>query len=178
MGKKTIMIVIALLLITMMAYAQESPKNRVLGIERQTWIDTIKELKIEFSQEFLDDIAKNEKTLKIRWNTENFQKLGANTRRDNPLFKKKRRYRYMASTDLSKTDFARVIGFLPEMKEKLSEDRVAGYLPYIALCLNEGMRFTDIEFYIRRDADSPSDIAYERLYRELKFFVENREFVH
>ncbi len=159
--------------------SEKSLKNKVLGIERQDWIKILGETDTSFRRDFLDLVAEQEKRVRARRGADYNLKLDSENDpfdRYNPLFRSKRRKtRYLPDTTLSKHDFSRLAKYLPEFKKRRSDEDIAMYLPYVALCLNEGMKFVDVWFYIQRDAylNTPIDIAIERLYWEMR--IENGE---
>ena len=150
--------------------ALASPQ-KILGVEREQWDIVLADLKRTPPENFLDLILANEKPLRQKREADHFERLdGERRKRANPLWSKKRKYRYMTSLDLSKTDFTRAIGIVRDLQERITDEEIAAYLPYIALCLCEGMNVSDIRFYIDRDIflGTPVDLSVERLYRELK----------
>ncbi len=153
----------------------QSAKQKILGIERERWEKDLPEaVKRPFERNFLDNLLAYEKALKQKRSADQFHKLDGEypKNHDNPfhVYGRKKRTKYIVDLSLSKTDYAKLILFLPEMQEMMIDEHVERYLPYIALCAAEGMKFSDIRFYVRRDAfmESPIDIALDRLYRELK----------
>ena len=160
----------------------KSLKNKVLGVERAEWIKGLTDLGIDLERSFLDNLAQNEKALKLRRGADYYKPLNSDNDpvrkiQESPLRKRpKKKSRYIADMSLDRMDYGRVLGFIPEMKRAMADEAIEMFLPYISLALSYGMRFSDVQFYIRRDISigSPVDIAIERLYREIK--IENGEF--
>ena len=173
MIKKICALVFAMLTILSATALASQPK--VLGIERDQWNVVFADLQRKPPEDFLDKVAEYAKFLKQKRDADHFEKLGSDSdprqrTKENPLWDRKRKHRYVTSLNLDKTDFVRLTDIMRGMQEKFMDDEIAQFLPYIALCLNEGMRANDIRFYINRDAfmGTPIDLSIDRLYRELR----------
>ena len=88
---------------------------------------------------------------------------------DNPLLQlkhKKSKSKYITNLDLDKSDFIKIINLIPLMKINYNDEEIAKFIPYIALCLNNDIKISEIEYYIRKDVkrNIPIDIAVQRLY--------------
>ena len=148
--------------------SNKSPKQKILGVEREKWVESLSEFKQNFEPNFLDNIYKYADALRKMRDADHFKRLGSDD--DEWRLRKKKRRRYATSLDLTKSDFARTIRLIAELQPKIPDEEIEQYVPYIALCLGEGMRFVDVAFYIHRDVaiNTPIDISKDRLYRELK----------
>ena len=148
--------------------SNKSTKQKILGVEREMWVESLSEFKQKFEPNFLDNIYKYADALRKMRDADHFKRLGSDD--DEWRLRKKKRRRYATSLDLTKSDFARTIRLIAELQPKIPDNEIEQYVPYVALCLSEGMRFVDVAFYIHRDVsiNTPIDISKDRLYRELK----------
>lgn len=149
--------------------------QKILGVAKEEWLIIFADFKREIPEDFLDKVKNNEKELKKKRDADHFERLGSNDdpkrrTQENPLWGRKKKHRYVTSLELSKSDFARVADILRDIQDKLTDEEIEKLLPYISLCLNEGMKPYDIRFYINRDIflGTQIDLMTERLYRELK----------
>ena len=156
--------------------SNKSENQKILGRTRVEWADALSCLR-RFEAPFLDNIAEYSEGLRQRRDADHYKRLGSDAgdpwKRENPLWSRKRKYRYMTNLDLTRVDFARLVQMIGDFQKKYSDDEIEQYVPYLALCLCEGMSAGDVDYYVRRDLalGTAPDLARERLYREPKIFL-------
>lgn len=149
----------------------------ILGVSREQWQHDLAELKsYRFSDDFLDNIKLEQDYLKSRRGSEHFELLNGKKptakemSRKNPLLQmkqKKSRAKFITNLELERSDYNKIINYLPMLKTYYSDNHIAQILPYIALCMNYYIDDSEITYYIKQalKKETPVEVFKQRLYR-------------
>ena len=160
------------------SFASSTKDNSpVLGISREQWQHDLGELKsYRFPDDFLDKIKFEQDYLKSRRGSEHFELLNGKTptakekNRKNPLLQikpRREKAKFLTNLDLERSDYNKLVNYIPKLKEYYSDNHIAQILPYIALCLNYYIDDSEITFYVNQAVkkETPVEVFKQRLYR-------------
>ena len=148
----------------------------VLGVSREQWQHDLAEFKsYRFADDFLDRIKFEQDYLKSRRGSEHFELLNGKKptakelSRKNPLLQmkqKKSKAKFLTNLELERSDYNKLVNYIPKLKEYYSDNHIAQILPYIALCLNYYVEDSEITFYVNQAVkkETPVEVFKQRLY--------------
>lgn len=149
----------------------------ILGIKKSQWEKDLKEYDKQYGlgKNFLEIVAQSETQLKQKRNTEQYTDVGnqkqsiKQRRKNNPLMQlkpKKGHSKFITNLDLDKTDYVRTLSFIPKLREYYFGNEIAQMFPYIALCFNQDMSYSEVNHYIKLFVKNatPMDVAKQRFY--------------
>ena len=157
--------------------SQVNAADSVLGISKTQWQQDLPAIggEYKFSDKFVPEMEQSQNDLKQRYSTSHFEKLDSQIespkekRRNNSLLQshpQKVRSKFMLDLSLNKSDYSKLVKYIPWLGTYYGEDHIAKILPYLAMCINYDIPANDLNFYIRDflKRETPVDIVCDRLY--------------
>lgn len=179
MVKKLMIFVVMLMTVSLLNINNcmaSSANEPILGVSRTQWEHDLAELKsYRFQDDFLDKIKYEQEYLKSRRGSEHFELLNGRKptakerRKNNPLLQMKQKNsnaKFLTNLNLEQEDYVRLVNYIPKLKEYYSDNHIAQILPYLALCMNYNIDYTEISFYVKQAVkrETPVEVFKQRLY--------------